>query len=89
MTQRYLEYMIVDPPKAVQQARLDNVALVPASLLTQKNKYQTITQNLPRGGVLLGETPQKPQITRILARVATFLREKGHVVRIVPYSGLV
>ncbi len=89
MTQRYLEYIIIDPPKALKQARLENIALVPASLLTRKQKYQTITENLPRGGVLLCEAPQKPRIAKILARVGELLREKGHMVRILPYSLLV
>ncbi len=80
-------YTIEDPPKALKRAQADNFALVPASLLLEeKDKYQTITGNLPRGGVLICETEQKPRISRILSRVAAFLREKGHVVRILPYS---
>jgi len=82
-------YKIGDPPKAIKQAQLDNISLVPASLLTHKGKYQTITNNLPVGGVLICETPQKPRISRILSQVATFLREKGHVVLVLPYSLLV
>jgi hypothetical protein len=90
MKQLKLPYHIVAPPKAVRKARLDNIALVPASLLvTNQGKYQTITDNLPRGGVLICETPQQPQIARILNRVAAFLREKGHVVRVLPYSVVV
>jgi hypothetical protein len=68
---------------------MDNIALVPASLLSHKDKYQTIAGNLPRGGVLICEMPRQPRIARILSQVATFLREKGHVVRILPYSVVV
>ena len=92
MKQLKLPYHMSEPPKAVRKARLDNIALVPASLLVtnqDKAKYQTITSNLPRGGVLLCESPQQPRIARLLDRVAEFLREKGHVVRVLPYSVVV
>jgi hypothetical protein len=89
MKQLKLPYHITEPPKAVRKAQLDNIALVPASLLAHKDKYQTITGNLPRGGVLLCEAPQQPRIACILNRVAAFLREKGHVVRVLPYSVVV
>ncbi len=36
-------YRIVRPPRAVRKAKLGNIALVPASLLFQKGKYQTIS----------------------------------------------
>jgi hypothetical protein len=42
-----LPYHLSRPPKAVRKARLDNVALVPASLLPRKGKYQRIANNLP------------------------------------------
>jgi hypothetical protein len=86
---RITPYHLGNPPRALRKAQLDNIALVPASLLSRKDKYQTITNNLPKGGVLICETAQKPQISRILLRVASFLREKGHMVRILPYSLLV
>ncbi len=84
--QTVFDYHMVKPPQVVRKAQLDNIALVPASLLSHKEKYKTITSNLPKGGVLICETEQKPQISRILSQVAAFLREKGHVVRILPYS---
>jgi hypothetical protein len=91
MKQLPLPYQITKPPRAIRNARaFDNISLVPASLLLEeKDKYQTITNNLPKGSVLICEAPQKPRISRILSRVATFLQEKGHIVRILPYSLLV
>ncbi len=69
---------------------MDNIALVPASLLVgENNKYQTIINNLPKGSVLICETPQKPRISRILEQVAASLREQGHFVKTLPYSMLV
>lgn len=90
MKQKQVTYTIGDPPKALKKARvLDNISLAPASLLFHKNKYQAIASNLPKGGVLICETPQQPRISRILSQVAEFLREKGHMVRILPYSVIV
>ena len=79
-------YPIGKVPKAVRKARLDNIALVPASLLTHKGKYQKIANNLPKNGVLICEASSKQRIHVILKRVATFLRENGHVVKTLPYS---
>ena len=86
MKQMRLPYQIVAPPKAVRKARLDNIALVPASLLSQKGKYQTIANNLPGRGVLICEANKKERITQILERVATFFRQRGHFVKTIPYS---
>jgi len=86
MKQLALPYHLVRPPKAVRNARLDNVALVPASLLPRKGKYQKIANNLPKGGVLICQTDKKPRLRAILARVASFLRDNGHFVRTLPYS---
>ena len=84
-----LPYQIVEPPKAVRKAKLDNIALVPASLLFQKGKYQTIANNLPGQGVLICRTEKKERITHVLERVAVFFRQRGHFVKTLPYSLLI
>jgi hypothetical protein len=89
MKQLRLPYHFVRAPRAVRRARLDNIALVPASLLPRKDKYQTIANNLPKGGILICQTDKKQRISRILARVAKFFAENGHFVRTLPYSLLV
>jgi hypothetical protein len=81
-----LPYRIVRPPKAIRRAKLDNIALVPASLLFRKGKYQTIANNLPGRGVLICQTEKKERISRILERVADFFRHNGHFVRTLPCS---
>jgi hypothetical protein len=86
MKQLTLPYRIVRPPRAIRRAKLDNIALVPASLLSQKGKYQTIANNLPGEGVLICETNKKERISRILAQVAAFFRQNGHFVRTLPCS---
>jgi hypothetical protein len=77
---------IGQPPKAVRRANLDNIALVPASLLFRKGKYQTIANNLPGKGVLICQTEQKERLSPILAAVADFFRKNGRFVKILPYS---
>ena len=62
--------------------RLDNVALVPASLLPQRDRYQALANRLPQGEVLLvlphGDSPQR----RTLKRTAALLRAKGRRVTV-------
>jgi hypothetical protein len=82
-------HIIGKPPRAIRKAKLDNIALVPASLLYRKAKYQTIANNLPGRGVLICETNKKERISHILDSVADFFRKNGHFVRMLPYSLLV
>jgi hypothetical protein len=86
MKQLSLPYQIIRPPRAVRHARLDNIALVPASLLPKKGKYQTIANNLPGQGVLICRADNKERISHILERVAVFFRQRGHFVKTLPYS---
>jgi hypothetical protein len=79
-----IPYRITNSPATLRKARLDNIALVPASLLFQKGKYQTIANNLPGQGVLICRTEKTERITYVLERVATFFRNKGHFVKTLP-----
>ncbi len=90
MKQLPLPYSLNKPPRAIRKARLDNIALVPASLLLQnQEKYQRIANNLPQGGVLICQTDKKHCLGVILTSAAAFFREHGHFVRTLPYSMLV
>ncbi|MCL5962552.1 MAG: hypothetical protein M1358_25105 [Chloroflexi bacterium] len=68
------------PPNALRRAKLDNLAIVPASLLPLKEKWQQIANSLPEDGVLiilpLATTPQR----KTLENVVTLLESKGHKV---------
>src|SRR5437763_6136035 len=77
-----LPYPLSGPPERVKKLMLDNIALVPASLLSLKGTYQPIANTLPRGSVLC--VPQTQRQQKILAQVASFLREKGHQVITLP-----
>ena len=84
-----LPYQLTRPPRAIRKAKLDNITLVPASLLFHKGKYQTIANNLPGRGVLICQTEKKERLTYVLERVAAFFRQHGHVVKTLPASLLV
>jgi hypothetical protein len=81
-----LPYRIGRAPRSVRKARLDNIALVPASLLPRKGKYQRIANNLPTGGILICQTDKRERISRILVRVARYFAENGHFVRTLPFE---
>ena len=80
-----------NPPRALRRpdVRLDNLALVPASLLPFKTEWQTMANSLPQGTTLIilpqTDTPQR----RILQRVATRLQAKGRRVAMLSAEDLV
>jgi hypothetical protein len=66
-----------EPPRTLRKVRLDNIAIVPASLLPYKDQWQQIANALPDGDVLIYLPPtEKPQ-RLILERTASGLRAKG------------
>jgi hypothetical protein len=74
-----LPYRLTRPPRAIRKARLDNIALVPASLLFHKPKYTAVANRLPTGSVLIC-TPTQPKQRKALAYVAAYLRSMRHQV---------
>src|SRR5437763_7577349 len=73
-----LGVVVGEPPHALQHARLDNIALVPASLLPLKGTYQPLANTLPTGSVLCVPGTQRQQ--KIMAMVTQFFRDHGHQV---------
>jgi len=73
-------YRLTNPPKALLKARLDNIALVPASILGLKALWQTAANTLPQGGVLLCHSQQNTRQRKLLERVGETFRQHGHVV---------
>src|SRR2546428_13782372 len=71
-----LGVVVGEPPHALQHARLDNIALVPASLLPLKGTYQPIANQLPRGSVLC--VPGTQNQRTIMATVTKFFKDHGH-----------
>jgi hypothetical protein len=78
---RSYKYRFTNPPKAILNARLDNIAIVPASMLPLTNILKEKVNTLPKGGVFLCYAQENSRQRRILARVEETFREHGHVVR--------
>src|SRR5712692_1038402 len=77
-----LPYHISEPPARLKKARLDNIALVPASLLKNKAIYQPIANTLPTGSVLV--VPGTLRQQKIMAKVTSFFRDHGRSVISMP-----
>lgn len=78
-----LGVVVGEPPKPLQHARLDNIALVPASLLPLKGTYQPLANTLPKGSILLVAS-NIPKQKRIIENVTAFLRRHGRTVFTLP-----
>jgi hypothetical protein len=81
-----LGVVVGEPPHALQHARLDNIALVPASLLPLKGTYQPLANQLPRGSVLCVPGTQKQRT--IMATVTKFFKDHGHTVITMPLENI-
>jgi hypothetical protein len=81
-----LRRRLVAPPPALRRpgVRLDNLAIVPASLLPHQAAYQRYANRLPRGQVLIIVPRASPSSRRALAKVAASLEASGRRVRTLP-----
>ncbi len=77
-------YHFAKPPPALSRARLDNLALVPGSLLPYRNQWQALANSLPQGEVLIVLPTADTRPKRTLETVATQLRAKGYEVTTCP-----
>ena len=67
-------------PRAIRKVKLDNLTLVPASLLPFKKQWQEVANSQPGEHVLIVLPQVEKRPRRVLEQVATQLREKGHTV---------
>jgi hypothetical protein len=70
-----------DPPAQLKRARLDNIALVPASALPLKAQWQQIANELPAGGVLIVEPAKNEKLRSVLRRIEEEFIAAGYVVK--------
>ena len=77
-------YRLTNPPEAIRKARLDNIAIVPASLLGLKALWQTAANTMPQGGVLLCHSRENSRQRKLLERVGETFRQQGHMVMNLP-----
>ena len=77
---RGYRYRLTNPPKALRKARLDNIAIVPASMLPLTQTLKEKVNTLPKGGVFLCYAQENTRQRKILERVGEAFREQGHTV---------
>jgi hypothetical protein len=78
---RGYRYRLTNPPKALLKVRLDNIAIVPASMLPLTPLLKEKVNTLPKGGVFLCYARENSRQKKILERVEETFREHGHAVR--------
>ena len=75
------QYRFTNPPQALVNARLDNIAIVPASMLPFKQALKELINNLPRGSVFLCHSQENVRQQKLLERVGETLKQRGMSVR--------
>jgi hypothetical protein len=78
---RSYRYRLTNPPQALLKVRMDNIAIVPASMLPLTEIVKEKVNTLPKGGVFLCYAQENSRQRKILERVEETFREHGHVVR--------
>jgi hypothetical protein len=63
---RGYRYRLTNPPKALFKARMDNIAIVPASMLPLTETLKEKVNTLPRGGVFLCYAHENSRQRKIL-----------------------
>jgi prephenate dehydrogenase len=77
---RPFRYTLTRPPQAIQRAKLDHIAIVPASMLTGKESLQEKVKKLPRRQVFLCHTKENTKQRQVLERVKEIFRHLGYAV---------
>lgn len=75
------QYRLTTAPRGLKRARLDNIALVPASALPLKAQWQRIANELPDGGVLIVEPAKNEKLRSVLRRIEEEFVAAGYVVK--------
>ncbi len=72
------------PPTPLFKTSLDNIAIVPASLLPFIHTWQEMANKLPQGSVLICHSSTNVTQKRVLDSVRDHLKAKGHAVTSIP-----
>jgi hypothetical protein len=84
MSYRYKKpyrYKLTSPSKALLKAKLDNIVIVPASMLPLPQTLKEKVNTLPKGGVFLCYAKENSRQRKLLERVEETFREHGHAVK--------
>jgi hypothetical protein len=71
------------------RAKLDNFAIVPASMLARKESLKEQVKKLPRGEVLLCHTKENAKQRKVLERVKGVFRHLGYAVTLLPMEQVI
>jgi hypothetical protein len=71
------QYKLTQPSKALLKAKLDNIAIVPASMLPFTKTLQELVNNLPQGAVFLCHSKENKKQSKIIEKVGDIFRAKG------------
>jgi hypothetical protein len=71
------QYKLTQPSKALLKAKLDNIVIVPASMLPLTKALQELVNNLPQGAVFLCHTKENKKQSKIIEKVGEIFRAKG------------
>jgi hypothetical protein len=77
------DWRLKKPPRALRRAKLDNLALVPGSLLAFKEAWQKLANELPEGTTLI-ILPKDSSPRKTLERVSSLMQAKGRPIRTLP-----
>lgn len=71
------QHTFIQPPKVLLRAQLDNIAIVPASLLPFKETWQKVANTMPKGSILLCHF-QSTRQEQILKNIGDLFVKNGH-----------
>jgi hypothetical protein len=86
---RGYRYRLTNPPKALLNAHLDNIAIVPASMLPFKTTWQKTANKMPKRGVLLCHSRKNTRQKKLLERVEEIFKRLGYAVMNLPIEQVV
>jgi hypothetical protein len=72
------------PPVALRRAKLDNLALVPRSMLPYMEQCQETANRLPSGAILIVLPQDNETQKHTMLLVAKLLSTEGHQVAVIP-----
>jgi len=72
------------PPRTLRKAKLDNLTLVPGSLLPFKEEWQKVANGLPQGTTLIVLPSSDSSARRTLEKVSSSMKAKGRRVATLP-----
>ena len=89
MSKRPYHSRFTRPPKALLNAKLGNIAIVPASMLPFKTTWQKTANKMPKRGVLLCHSRKNTKQKKLLERVEEIFKRLGYAVMNLPIEQVV